>query len=135
MFDIGFWELLLIGVVGLLVVGPERLPEVARTLGRWVGQLQRMVRTVRSDIERELETEDLRKMLNDQEQQIRELKGLVREVRDETETSIGAGSLKDDLSRLEQEFEAPPPSSAPPPGGEAANAAARQADADPHIKS
>ncbi|MDH3451436.1 MAG: Sec-independent protein translocase protein TatB [Gammaproteobacteria bacterium] len=104
MFDVGFWELLMIGVIGLLVVGPERLPEFARTIGRWVGQAQRMVRSVRADIERELETENLRSMINQQEEKIQELKGLVKEVREDTETSIGAADLSKDLNRIQEEL-------------------------------
>jgi sec-independent protein translocase protein TatB len=104
MFDVGFWELLVIGVVGLLVVGPERLPEFARTIGRWVGQAQRMVRSVRADIERELETENLRSMINQQEEQIQELKGMVQDVRDDTEASVGADSLSDEFNRMQKEL-------------------------------
>lgn len=61
MFDIGFTELLVIGVVALLVVGPERLPKVARTAGHLLGRFQRYVSTVKSDISREVELEELRK--------------------------------------------------------------------------
>jgi len=104
MFDVGFWELLLIGVVGLLVVGPERLPEFARTIGRWVGQAQRMVRTVRADIERELETENLRDMINQQEEQIQELKGIVSDVGDETEAAVGADTLSSELNGMQKEL-------------------------------
>ena len=62
MFDIGFSELLLIGAVALIVIGPEKLPRVARTLGHLAGRLQRYVSDVKSDISREMELEDLRKM-------------------------------------------------------------------------
>lgn len=61
MFDIGFTELLVIGVVALLVIGPERLPRVARTAGHLFGRMQRYVTTVKSDISREIELEELRK--------------------------------------------------------------------------
>ena len=94
----------MIGVIGLLVVGPERLPEFARTVGRWVGQAQRMVRSVRADIERELETENLRNMIGQQEEQIKELKGIVQEVRDETEASIGTDGLSEEFSRMQDEL-------------------------------
>jgi len=63
MFDIGFWELALIGVVALLVVGPDRLPALARTVGLWVGRIRRYVSTVRDDIEREIQADELRSML------------------------------------------------------------------------
>ncbi len=62
MFDIGFSELLLIGVVALLVIGPERLPKVARTAGAWVGRLNRYVSDVKGDIDREMRLEELRKL-------------------------------------------------------------------------
>ena len=62
MFDIGFSELLVIGVVALVVIGPEKLPRVARTLGHLAGRLQRYVTDVKADINREMELEDLRKM-------------------------------------------------------------------------
>ena len=61
MFDIGFTELLVIGVVALLVVGPERLPKVARTAGHLFGRFQRYVSGVKADIGREMELEELRK--------------------------------------------------------------------------
>lgn len=61
MFDIGFWELTIIFVVALLVLGPERLPAVARTAGRWMDKARRTVAAFRADVERELATEDLRK--------------------------------------------------------------------------
>lgn len=61
MFDIGFSELLIIGVVALIVVGPERLPKVARTAGHLYGRLQRYVSTVKSDISHEIELDELRR--------------------------------------------------------------------------
>ena len=63
MFDIGFLELAIIAVVGLIVIGPERLPEVARTVGTWVGRFRRFVGSVKADIDRELRQEELRKAL------------------------------------------------------------------------
>ena len=55
MFDIGFSELMVIGLVALIVIGPERLPRVARTLGHLAGRLQRYVAAVKADINREVE--------------------------------------------------------------------------------
>jgi sec-independent protein translocase protein TatB len=65
MFDIGFSELLLIGVVALVVIGPERLPKVARTAGQWLGRLNRYVSQVKQDIDRDIKLEELRKMQQD----------------------------------------------------------------------
>lgn len=62
MFDIGFSEMMVIGVVALIVIGPERLPRVARTVGHLIGRLQRYVADVKADINREVELEELRKM-------------------------------------------------------------------------
>jgi len=66
MFDIGFWELSLLALVALLVVGPERLPKLARTAGLWIGKGRRLINSVRADIERELKAEELKKILDEQ---------------------------------------------------------------------
>ena len=63
MFDIGFWELTMIAVIALLVIGPDKLPGVARTAGKWVGRARRFVGDVKSDIDRELKQEEIRKAL------------------------------------------------------------------------
>lgn len=62
MFDVGFSELVVIGVVALVVLGPERLPKVARTAGHLFGRLQRYVATVKADLNRELEFSELAKV-------------------------------------------------------------------------
>ena len=69
MFDVGFWELLLIAIVALLVVGPERLPGMARTVGLWVGRLRRYLYSVRADFEREIDAEELRQTMKNQDLQ------------------------------------------------------------------
>ncbi len=61
MFDVGFSEMLVIAVVALVVIGPEKLPGVAKTVGAWFGRLQRYVNDVKADINREIELEELRK--------------------------------------------------------------------------
>lgn len=63
MFDIGFWELAIIGVVTLIVVGPERMPALARTAGKWFGRLSRFITSVKSDIDRELKAEEMKKAM------------------------------------------------------------------------
>ncbi|MEZ5451038.1 MAG: Sec-independent protein translocase protein TatB [Thiolinea sp.] len=78
MFDAGFLEMLLIGVVALLVIGPERLPGIAAKAGRMVGKARAFVAATRSDIERELKTEEMRNLLNQQEKEIRELRDLMQ---------------------------------------------------------
>lgn len=66
MFDIGFWELSIIGVVALIVIGPERLPAVARTAGLWVGRMRRFVSTVKADVDKQLKTEELQRIMDQQ---------------------------------------------------------------------
>lgn len=63
MFDIGFLELLICGVIALLVLGPERLPTAARTAGRWIGKTRRMVSQFSSELDRQLKAEELREQL------------------------------------------------------------------------
>ena len=66
MFDFGFWEMLMVVIVALIVVGPERLPGLARTAGFWVGKAKRMVNDVKSEIDRELAADELKKTLDKQ---------------------------------------------------------------------
>jgi sec-independent protein translocase protein TatB len=66
MFDIGFLELLIIAVLALLVLGPERLPKAAQTVGRWVGKARRMASTFSQEIDRQLEIDALREQLKEQ---------------------------------------------------------------------
>ena len=63
MFDIGGWEIVIIAIVGLIVIGPERMPDVARTVGRWVGRIRRFVVNVKEDIDREIQQEELKKAI------------------------------------------------------------------------
>jgi len=88
MFDIGFWELLIIGVVALLIVGPERLPGLVTFVGHWVGRLRRFANHMRSQIQEELETEQLKNLLDEQNRELNELRREVDEVRDDTARSL-----------------------------------------------
>ena len=86
MFDIGGLELLIIAVVGLLVIGPERLPETLRTLGLWLGRLRRSFVSVKSEIEKEIGMDEVRRQLHneaimDQMKQIeRDVKGTAEQI-------------------------------------------------------
>ncbi len=66
MFEIGFTELMMLGLVSLLVIGPERLPKVARLAGFWVGKLQKMVTSVKAEIRHELQVEEMRQLMKEQ---------------------------------------------------------------------
>ncbi len=73
MFDIGFWEIFLILVLALIVIGPERLPRAARTAGYWVGRARRFVEGVKSDVEQEFDVNEFKRLMHNQEVQINEL--------------------------------------------------------------
>ena len=73
MFDVGFWELAVIGVTALVVVGPERLPGLARTAGRYVGDAQRIIQRVRLEFEREMAADEYRQHHAALERRMREL--------------------------------------------------------------
>jgi len=100
MFDFGFTELLLVALVALIVVGPERLPKVARTAGHLLGRLQRYVSDVKSDISREMQLEDLKKLQQQVEQQARELETTVRTQMEKVESDVGktADDIRQDVS-------------------------------------
>ncbi len=73
MFDIGFWEIFLILVLALVVIGPERLPKAARSAGYWFGRARRFVEGVKSDVESEFDVGEFKRMIHNQEVQINEL--------------------------------------------------------------
>lgn len=70
MFDVGFWELCLVGLVSLLVIGPEKLPKVARVVGFWIGKTQQMVSSVKEELKEELKEEELRQLIREQQDKI-----------------------------------------------------------------
>ena len=92
MFDIGFSELLVIGLVALIVIGPERLPRVARTLGILGGRLQRYVADVKADINREIELEELRKMKDSVQQAASGFESSVQSELHKTESELNAAA-------------------------------------------
>jgi sec-independent protein translocase protein TatB len=92
-FDVGFSELMVIAVVALIVIGPERLPRVARTLGHLFGRLQRYVNDVKADIAREMELDELRKFKSSFEDAARGFESAAQNVQSEvskTESELNA---------------------------------------------
>lgn len=67
MFEVGFLEIVVIAVVSLLVLGPERLPVAIRHIGLWVGRFRRSYRQIRAEIEREIGADDIRRQLHNEE--------------------------------------------------------------------
>lgn len=98
MFEIGFWELIVVGVVAMIVVGPEQLPGLARKAGFWLGKARRMIAEVKADVDRELHLEEIKQTLR-QQANLGEVKDLADEV-------------KSFRHEIEKEFDDP----GPPPG-------------------
>lgn len=96
MFDIGFFELLLIGIVGLVVIGPERLPSTVRTCALWLGRIKRSISETRQEIEQQLGADDIRRELHN-EQVMRNLEKM-KDTRAELEARINQWQANDALS-------------------------------------
>ena len=126
MFDIGFSEMVVCAVVALVVIGPERLPKVARTLGVLFGRLQRYVAQVKSDISREMDMADLGKVKTEFESAARSFEtdfrsqaaDVEREVRDaQAAIEKSLDSVESPRSpQLDLGIEEPPPPGLPPKG-------------------
>ena len=83
MFDVGFWELTVIALVALIVIGPERLPKVARTAGHWLGRGRRFVASVKADIDQEMRAEELKEILEKQAKMANPVHEIIDEARDD----------------------------------------------------
>lgn len=134
MFDIAFSELLVIGVVALVVIGPERLPKVARTMGHLFGRLQRYVAQVKTDINREMELSELSKVKS-------EFEGAAREFQRDIETKVGEAerdirAVETDIDRQLRGGASAPPAAAPAQDAPAASPpeAAPQPQGSPQLE-
>lgn len=118
MFDIGFSEMLVIAVVALIVIGPERLPKVARTLGLLFGRMQRYVNDVKSDISREMELDELRKLQTTVEEAARAIETSVTKEVASAETALNEvaadASVSAELQSVAAAAESPPAEVSPP---------------------
>lgn len=120
MFDVGFWELALIGVVALMIVGPERLPGVVRTAGRWVGKGRRILQDAKADLEREMrnqEMADLGALKKDMQNAGERIKSAAEDLNQ----SVGAGEAGEALR--ESLKPSPPAGNGPGAAGAAPQAA------------
>jgi len=102
MFDIGFTELLLIGVVALIVLGPDRLPGAVRTAGLWIGRIKRSFSAIKAEVEREIGADEIRRQLHNE--QILEL---------EREMNAMKQTLNAPLGNLTESSPAAPPAAEP----------------------
>ncbi|WP_421683415.1 Sec-independent protein translocase subunit TatB [Stutzerimonas urumqiensis] len=110
MFDIGFTELLLVGLVALLVLGPERLPVAARTAGLWIGRIKRSFGAIKTEVEREIGADEIRRQLHNER---------ILELEREMNQSVMPPSPKPSGTAagpsVQPAVETPPPPSAPAP--------------------
>ncbi len=117
MFDVGFSEIFIIALVALIVIGPERLPKVARTLGHLLGRMQRYVNDVKADISREMELDELRKLQSTVEDAARSIEHSVHQEIHATESQLNTlTAAATDVAPASPAAEAVPP----PPAGAAA---------------
>jgi len=108
MFDIGFSELVVIALVALIVIGPERLPRVARTAGALLGRFQRYVNDVKSEVRREMELDDLKKFQSQFTEQVREVEQTIhRELHSAEDVARSAlAETNDAVATAEREISA-----------------------------
>jgi sec-independent protein translocase protein TatB len=127
MFDIGFSEILVIGVVALIVIGPERLPKVARTLGHMFGRLQRYVNEVKADINREMELDELRKLQSQVQSAARDIEQSVTQAAHDVQSGVRSveAELNQTVAGPGAAGEAASPASNAPAASDPAAAASR----------
>jgi sec-independent protein translocase protein TatB len=112
MFDIGFSEILVIAVVALVVIGPERLPKTARTLGLLFGRLQRYVNEVKADINREMELDELRRLQREMQGAAQEFEQSVKSAA--TDVASGVRNVERELNAAASDAPPAAASDAPP---------------------
>jgi sec-independent protein translocase protein TatB len=134
MFDIGFSEIVVIAVVALVVLGPEKLPKTARTLGHLFGRLQRYVNDVKRDIQRELELDELRKLQQNVQSAAKEIEtsmtAATRDVEQNVRDVEAALSATSDAAPPPAPAAATPAAPSPPPEATPAPPASGAAQAD-----
>ena len=133
MFDIGFSEMMLIAVIALIVLGPEKLPRVARTAGHLLGRMQRYVNDVKSDINREIELDELRKLQQEMQSTAQSIEQTVKGEINAVETDFKqiADTTQKSLSDPIADAFADPPPVSPASPATYSNAAVASAEAMP----
>lgn len=126
MFDIGFSELVVIGIVALVVLGPERMPKAARFAGLWVRRARAQWYSVKSELERELAAEELKRTLHDTRQTMNDLDAGMRAASDDARREFEA--MQAQLRQAAADAQAPAPSLPEPVADTAANTAAGEPD-------
>jgi sec-independent protein translocase protein TatB len=112
MIDFGFDKIALIGAVALIVIGPEKLPRVARTVGHFLGKAQRYVADVKAEVNRSIELEELQKMKSQFETAARDVESSVTREMNEAKSGLEAGWKSEDVDTAAnalQDLSTPPP--------------------------
>lgn len=95
MFDIGFWEFALIGAITLIIVGPERIPAIAKTAGRYIGKIKQFVAKVQTEIDAEIDTSEIKKHLGNMDKNAN-----ILEVLDDTKQTLN--DIKSDVEKQQK---------------------------------
>ncbi|MCP3670325.1 MAG: twin-arginine translocase subunit TatB [Gammaproteobacteria bacterium] len=101
MFDIGFWELMIIGLVALLVVGPERLPKLAYTAGKWLGKGRAMIGSIKTEIDREMKADELNRIVEEQKKLLDPLESVIEETEGAMNQFQENATAEDDTEKQE----------------------------------
>ena len=128
MFDVGFSELIVIALVALIVIGPERLPRVARTLGALLGRAQRYVNDVKADIQREVDLDELKNIRSTFQDAAKSVEQSMSQVGEELQsagTSLNQSISAAGEAKAEPEAELPPQAAPANIAGETPDAAAQ----------
>ena len=122
MFDVSFSELMIIAIVALVVIGPERLPKVARTAGLLFGRLQRYVNDVKSDISREIQLDELKRLQADMQESARSFERSIHNGIQSVEQSVQqtVDATETEVKAISTELAETPATSAPPLSSESA---------------
>ena len=110
MFDIGFSEIMVVAVISLIIMGPERLPETVRTLSLWLGRVRQFVSSAREEIEDEVGIDEIRrqlrneKIMRDLEKSKNELSVLAKDVTDISRTDVKSEQIMHDLEKSKNEL-------------------------------
>jgi sec-independent protein translocase protein TatB len=92
MFDVGFWEFALIGIITLIIVGPERMPSIARKAGQYIGKAKRFIAKIQDDVSEELDVDQFKRQLSDMDKEAN-----IVEIIDDAKDSIN--TIKNDVSK------------------------------------
>lgn len=122
MFEVGFSEMVVIAVVALIVIGPERLPKVARTLGHLMGRAQRYVNSVKADISRDMAIEEFRQLQQQVQQEVGHLEHGIQQATQAAEQQVkqlDSALTQSTQGLVETDLATPPPSTPEPILGQA----------------